>query len=32
VTSRAEAAAVAERLRAVDGDWSEPPVGEELEH
>jgi two-component system nitrate/nitrite response regulator NarL len=32
VTSRADAAAVAERLRAVDGDWSAPPVGEELEH
>lgn len=29
VRSRAEAAEVAERLRAVDGDWSAPPTGEE---
>jgi two-component system nitrate/nitrite response regulator NarL len=31
VVSRAEAAAMAERLRAVDGDWLQTPVGEEVE-
>lgn len=30
VDSRAEAAAMAERLRAVDGDWSAPPGPEEV--